>query len=100
MALNKKQLKLQTIDKGNRNEDFFNTLKKDAYSMPSKFYATMVYYPATERETQTFLVTVEATAYLGTEKIGELFKTDEFDTAREGRKWVKQMYKEFLRIIG
>lgn len=99
MAFKKKDLELQIIEKGDKAFDCFNTLKQDAYSMPSKFYATTVFYPATEDETQTFLTTIDATAYLGKEKIGTVYKTDEFDTRRAAMKWINQKYDEFLKIL-
>ena len=53
-SIPRKKLKLQIIKKEDRAFDCFATIKKDAYCMPSKFYATTVYYPATPDETQTF----------------------------------------------
>ena len=38
-TLPKKKLKLQIIKKENKAFDCFATIKKDAYCMPSKFYA-------------------------------------------------------------
>ena len=67
--------------------------------MPSKFYATTVYYPATKEETQTFLTTIDAAAYKGTEKVKDVYLTDEFDTARDALKWIKQTFAEFLKIV-
>lgn len=95
----KKQIKLQIIKKENKAFDCFATIKKDAYCMPSKFYATTVYYPATKEETQTFLTTIDASAYVGTEKKKDIYKTDEFDTARAALKWIKEVYAEFLKIV-
>lgn len=95
----KKQRKLQIIQKENKAFDCFATLKPDAYCMPSKFYATTVFYPATKEETQTFLTTIDASAYAGTEKIKDIYLTDEFDTAREALKWIKETYAEFLKIV-
>lgn len=95
----KKQLKLILEKKDNQAFDYVATVKIDAYSMPSKFYATTVFYPATKDETQTFLTTIDATAYFGKEKIGEMYKTDEFDTARAAKKWIKEMFKEFIKIL-
>ena len=95
----KKQLKLEIIDKGSSNFDCFATIKKDAFCMPSKFYATTVFYPATASETQTFLTRIEAEAYNGTEKVKDFYMTDEFDTAKAALKWIKKVYKEFLQIV-
>ena len=95
----KKQIKLQIIKKENKAFDCFATIKKDAYCMPSKFYAITVYYPATKEETQTFLTTIDASAYVGTEKKKDIYKTDEFDTARAALKWIKEVYAEFLKIV-
>ena len=95
----KKQRKLQIIEKENRAFDCFATIKKDAYCMPSKFYATTVYYPATAEETQTYLTTIDASAYVGTEKAKDFYKTDEFDTARQALKWIRNVYAEFLKIV-
>ena len=98
-TLPKKKLKLQIIKKENKAFDCFATIKKDAYCMPSNFYATTVFYPKTKQETQTFLTTIDAEAYVGTEKAKEFYLTDEFDTARDALKWIKQVYKEFLEIV-
>lgn len=95
----RKQLKLQIIQKDNKAFDCFATIKKDAYCMPSKFYAITVFYPATKDETQTFLTTIDATAYVGTEKVKDIYLTDEFDTAREALKWIKKTYADFLKIV-
>ncbi|MCI8459378.1 MAG: hypothetical protein HFE46_06925 [Clostridia bacterium] len=95
----RKQRKLQIIKKENRAFDCFATIKPDAYCMPSKFYATTVYYPATKEETQTFLTTIDAAAYKGTEKVKDVYLTDEFDTARDALKWIKQTFAEFLKIV-
>lgn len=95
----REQRKLQIIEKENKAFDCFATIKTDAYSMPSKFYATTVYYPATKEETQTFLTTIDASAYRDTEKIKDIYLTDEFDTAREALKWIKQTFAEFLKIL-
>lgn len=95
----RKQRKLQIIAKENKAFDCFATLKPDAYCMPSKFYATTVYYPATAEETQTFLTTIDATAYRGTEVAKEIYMTDEFDTARDAMKWIKKTFAEFLKLV-
>ena len=95
----RKQRKLQIIKKENRAFDCFATIKKDAYCMPSKFYATTVFYPKTQDETQTFLTTIDAEAYVGTEKAKDFYLTDEFDTARDALKWIKEVYAEFLKIV-
>ena len=95
----RKQRKLQVIQKENKAFDCFCTLKPNAYCMPSKYYATTVYYPATKEETQTYLTTIDATAYHGTEIAKEIYLTDEFDTAREAMKWIKQTFAEFLKIV-
>ncbi len=98
-SIPRKKLKLQIIKKEDRAFDCFATIKKDAYCMPSKFYATTVYYPATPDETQTFLTTIDAEAYDGTEKKQDIYLTDEFDTAREALKWIKGIYADFLKIV-
>ncbi|MDE6398371.1 MAG: hypothetical protein K2L51_03525 [Clostridiales bacterium] len=95
----RKQRKLQVIKKENRAFDCFATVKPNAFCMPSKFYATTVYYPATEDETQTFLTTIDATAYNGAEKAKDIYLTDEFDTARDALKWIRQTFAEFLKIV-
>lgn len=95
----RKQLKLQIIQKEGKAFDCFATIKKDAYTMPSKFYASTVYYPATKDETQTYLTTIDAAAYVGTEKKEDIYKTDEFDTAHAAMKWIKQVYADFLKIV-
>ncbi len=95
----KKQIKLQIIQKEGKAFDCFATIKKDAYSMPSKFYASTVYYPATAEESQTFLTTIDAQPYVGTEKKEDIYKTDEFDTARAAMKWIKKVYADFLKIV-
>lgn len=97
--MDKKKLLLQLIKQEGKNFDYFNTIKRDAYSMPSKFYATTVFYPKSEAETQTFFTTVDAKAYVGKELVGEIFKSDEFDTRKEAEKWIKKMYEEFLAIV-
>ncbi len=98
-SIPRKQRKLQIIQKENKAFDCFATVKKDAYCMPSKYYATTVYYPATPDETQTFLTTIDASAYKGVEKIKDFYLTDEFDTAREALKWIKEVFAEFLKIL-
>ena len=95
----RQQIKLQIIKKEGKAFDCFATIKKDAYTMPSKFYASTVYYPATKEETQTYLTTIDAAAYVGTEKKEDIYKTDEFDTARAALKWIKQVYADFLKIV-
>lgn len=90
---------MQIIKKDNRAFDCFATIKKDAYCMPSKFYATTVFYPKSKEESQTFLTTIDAEAYVGTEKAKDFYLTDEFDNARGALKWIKQIYAEFLKIV-
>lgn len=79
---------------------YCNTIKHDAYSMPSKFIASTVYYPATKHDTQTFYTQIVADLYSGTELLDTLKMSDEFDTHRDAEKWIFQVFREmFLDIL-
>lgn len=95
----KRKYKLEIIKREDKAFDCLCTVKKDAYSMPSKFFASTVYYPATDDDTQTYYTQIQAEMYLKSEKIGTLKKSDEFDTARDAMKWIKEVFEEFLEIV-
>ncbi len=99
IKLKKKQLKLEYVYKQDKAFDCIANIKVDAYSLPSKFYAITVFYPKTPEESQTFLTKIEADAYHGKNCVGSINKTDEFDTARAAKKWIKQEFAEFIKIL-
>lgn len=98
---NKKKILLKCEEKHDKCFDYYcNTIKKDAYSMPSKFIASTLYYPATKSETQTYYTQIAADLYGGTELVDTLQLSDEFDTRRAAEKWIFQIFKEmFLDIL-
>lgn len=94
----KKKYKLTLVEKEDKAFDYVCTVKRDAYSMPSKFYAATVYYPETEEDTQTYYTQIQADMYFQKEKIGTIKKSDEFDTAKDAKKWIFEIFEEFLRV--
>lgn len=94
-----KRLKLNLTLGDDKSFDMENTIKKDAFSMPSRFLASTVFYSKTKEESQTYATTIIATAFLGKEKIGEINMADEFDSSRDAKKWIEKVYKDFLDII-
>ncbi len=98
---NKQKVVLKCEEKEDKAFDYYcNTIKRDAYSMPSKFIASTLYYPATKTDTQTFYTQIVGDLYSGTELIGTIKESDEFDTRREAEKWIFKLFREmFLDIL-
>ncbi|MDE7463392.1 MAG: hypothetical protein K2M48_00040 [Clostridiales bacterium] len=98
---NKAKIVLKCEEKQDKGFDYYcNTIKKDAYSMPSKFVAGTVYYPATKLDTQTYYTQIVADLYRGTDLLDTLKLSDEFDTRRAAEKWIFQVFREmFLDIL-
>lgn len=94
----KRKYKLEHIKKEGKAFDSLCVVKPDAYSMPSRFYACTVFYPATADDTQTYYTQIQADIYCASEKVGTITKSDEFDTAREAKKWIEQVFEEFLKL--
>lgn len=81
-------------------EYYCPAVKKDAYSMSSKFYSITEYYPETEADTETYYTQITADLYAGKELIDNLRLSDEFDTAKEAEKWVFEVFQTlFLDIL-
>lgn len=98
---NKGKCILRYEQKQDKGFDYYcNTVKRDAYSMPSKFIASTVYYPATPDDSETYYTQIVADLYSGKEKLDSLKLSDEFDSAREAKKWIFTTFKEmFLDIL-
>ncbi len=92
---------LSLEEKENKGFDYYcNTIKRDAYSMPSKFVAGTVYYPETKDDTQTYYTQIVADLYSGKELLDSIKLSDEFDTRKDAEKWIFQVFKEmFLDIL-
>lgn len=97
----KQRCVLKCEEKDDKAFDWYcNTIKRDAYSMPSKFIASTLYYPATKTETQTFYTQIVADLYSGRDLIDTLKMSDEFDTRRAAEKWIFETFQEmFLDIL-
>lgn len=97
----KQKIILKCEEKGDNAFDYYcNTIKRDAYSMPSKFIASTVYYPANKFDTQTFYTQIVADLYSGRDLIDTLKLSDEFDTRKEAEKWIFSTFQEmFLDIL-
>ncbi len=98
---NKNKCVLKCEEKHDKCFDYYcNTIKRDAYSMPSKFIASTLYYPATKLDTQTYYTQIVADLYNGTELLDTLKLSDEFDTRKDAEKWIFQVFREmFLDIL-
>ncbi len=98
---NKNKCVLKCEEKEDKAFDYYcNTIKRDAYSMPSKFIASTVYYPANKFDTQTFYTQIVADLYSGTELLDTLKMSDEFDTRKDAEKWIFSVFREmFLDIL-
>lgn len=98
---NKQKIVLKCEEKDDKAFDYYcNTIKRDAYSMPSKFIASTVYYPATKKESQTFYTQIVADLYSGRDLLDSLKLSDEFDTRRDAEKWIFSVFREmFLEIL-
>ncbi len=98
---NKAKCVLRCEEKEDNGFDYYcNTIKKDAYSMPSKFIASTVYYPETKFDTQTYYTQIVADLYSGKELLDTLKLSDEFDTRKDAEKWIFQVFREmFLDIL-
>lgn len=98
---NKKKIVLKCEEKEDKAFDYYcNAIKRDAYSMPSKFIASTVYYPANKFDTQTFYTQIVADLYSGTQLLDTLKMSDEFDTRKDAEKWIFQVFREmFLDIL-
>lgn len=94
----KRKYKLETIKKDGKAFDNLCVVKPDAYSMPSRFYATTVYYPETEQDTQTYYTQIQADVFCGSERVGTIKKSDEFDTPKDAKKWIEEIFEEFLAL--
>lgn len=92
---------LKCEEKHDKCFDYFcNTIKKDAYSMPSKFIASTLYYPETKSDTQTYYTQIVADLYSGKDLLDTLKLSDEFDTRHDAEKWIFQVFREmFLDIL-
>lgn len=91
---------LKCEEKQDKCFDYYCTVKRDAYSMPSKFIASTLYYPATKADTQTYYTQIVADLYSGTSLLDTLKMSDEFDTRKDAEKWIFQVFKEmFLDIL-
>ncbi len=98
---NKSKCVLKCEEKPDKGFDYYcNTIKRDAYSMPSKFVAGTVYYPATKFDTQTYYTQIVADLYNGKDLLDTLKLSDEFDTRKAAEKWIFTVFKEmFLDIL-
>lgn len=92
---------LKCEEKHDKCFDYYcNTIKKDAYSMPSKFVAGTLFYPETETDTQTYYTQIVADLYDGKELLDTLKMSDEFDTRKDAEKWIFSVFREmFLDIL-
>lgn len=98
---NKRKVTLKCEEKHDKCFDYFcNTVRKDTYSMPSKFVAVTLYYPATKNDTQTYYTQIIADLYSGKELLDALKLSDEFDTRKAAEKWIFSVFREmFLDIL-
>ncbi len=98
---NKQKVVLKCEEKHDKCFDYYcNTIKKDAYSMPSKFVAGTLYYPETKFDTQTYYTQIVADLYNGRELLDTLKMSDEFDTRKDAEKWIFTVFREmFLDIL-
>ncbi len=98
---NKKKCILKVEEKEDKAFDYYcNTVKKDAYSMPSKFIASTVYYPENKFDTQTYYTQIVADLYSGRDLLDTLKMSDEFDTRKDAEKWIFSVFREmFLDIL-
>lgn len=96
-----KKITLKYAPKADKAFDYYcNAIKKDAYSMPSKFFSQTLYYPATKDETQTYYSAIQADLYVGKELLDTLKMSDEFDSAKEAAAWIYKVFQEmFLDIL-
>lgn len=97
----KQKIVLKCEEKDDKAFDYYcNTIKRDAYSMPSKFIASTVYYPANKFDTQTFYTQIVADLYSGRDLIDSLQLSDEFDTRKDAEKWIFSTFQDmFLDIL-
>lgn len=94
------KIALKCEEKQDNCFDYYCTVKPDAYSMPSKFIAGTLYYPATANDTQTYYTQIEADMFSGTALLDTLRLSDEFDTRKDAEKWIFDVFKNmFLAIL-
>lgn len=92
---------LKCEEKDGKCFDYYcNTIKRDAYSMASKFIASTLYYPATKTEKQIYHVQLVADLYSGKELLDSLQMSNEFKSRGKAEKWIFKVFREmFLEIL-
>lgn len=92
---------LKCEEKGDNCFDYYcNAIKRDAYSMPSKFIASTLFYPKTKTEKQVYHVQLVADLYSGKDLLDSLQMSNEFKSRKAAEKWIFSVFREmFLDIL-